>query len=59
MRAGKITVHRLDPATHIGPRSYISPTARLPMARSYLDRTADTVIELIRRDCTTKTLGRR
>jgi len=48
MRAGKITVHRLDPATHVGPRSYISPTALLPDGRSHLDRTADTVIELIR-----------
>ena len=47
-RAGKITVHRLDPATHVGPRSYISPTAQLPDGRSHLDRTADTVIGLIR-----------
>ncbi|TCO35640.1 hypothetical protein EV652_101525 [Kribbella steppae] len=48
VRAGKVTVHRLDPATHVGPRSYISPTAMLPDGRSHLDRTADTVIELIR-----------
>ncbi|XVQ09682.1 hypothetical protein ACQP1W_45380 [Spirillospora sp. CA-255316] len=47
-RAGKVTVHRLDPATHVGPRSYISPKARLPDGRSHLDRTADTVIALIR-----------
>ncbi|MGX7670686.1 hypothetical protein [Plantactinospora sp. DSM 117369] len=47
-RDGKITVHRLDPATHVGPRSYISPKARLPDGRSHLDRTADTVIALIR-----------
>ncbi|MET7367692.1 hypothetical protein ABZS61_17920 [Streptomyces sp. NPDC005566] len=47
-RAGKITVHRLDPATHVGPHSYISTTARLPDGRSHLDRTADTVISLIR-----------
>ncbi|WP_199733391.1 hypothetical protein [Micromonospora sp. BL4] len=47
-RAGKITVHRLDPATHVGPRSYISPQARLPDGRTHLDRTADTVIALIR-----------
>jgi hypothetical protein len=47
-RAGKIIVLRLDPATHVGPRSYISPTAQLPDGRSYLDRTADTVIGLIR-----------
>jgi hypothetical protein len=47
-RAGKVTVHRLDPATHVGPRSYISPEARLPDGRSHLDRTADTVIGLVR-----------
>ncbi|MFI6274516.1 hypothetical protein [Streptomyces sp. NPDC050988] len=47
-RAGKITVHRLDPATHLGPRSYISPEGKLPDGRSYLDHTADTVIALIR-----------
>ncbi|MFF3486532.1 hypothetical protein ACFYXC_25120 [Streptomyces sp. NPDC002701] len=47
-RAGKITVHRLDPATHVGPRSYISPSAHLPDGRTHLDRTAATVIELIR-----------
>ncbi|MFC8662164.1 hypothetical protein [Streptomyces sp. NPDC057199] len=47
-RAGKITVHRLDPATHVGPCSYVSPTAQLPDGRSHLDRTADTVIALIR-----------
>ncbi|TDD23735.1 hypothetical protein E1218_17405 [Kribbella turkmenica] len=48
LRAGRITVHRLDPATHVGPRSYISPTAMLPDGRSHLDRTAETVLELIR-----------
>jgi hypothetical protein len=47
-RAGKISVHRLDPATHIGPLSYISPEARLPDGRTHLDRTADLVIKLIR-----------
>ncbi|MEV0718730.1 hypothetical protein [Asanoa sp. NPDC050611] len=47
-RAGKITVHRLDPATHVGARSYISAAARLPDGRSHLDRTADTVLALIR-----------
>lgn len=47
-RAGKITVHRLDPATHVGPRGYISPNALLPDGRSHLDRTAHTVIALIR-----------
>jgi hypothetical protein len=48
VRAGKVTVYGLDPALHIGPRSYISPEARLPDGRSYLDRTADTVIAIIR-----------
>ncbi|WP_328476089.1 hypothetical protein OHA21_21005 [Actinoplanes sp. NBC_00393] len=48
VRAGKISVHLLDPATHVGPRSYISPDATLPDGRSHLDRTAATVIELIR-----------
>jgi hypothetical protein len=47
-RAGKVTAHRLDPATHVGPRSYISPETQLPDGRSHLDRTADTVISLIR-----------
>jgi hypothetical protein len=47
-RAGKITVHRLDPATHMGRRSYISPQTRLPDGRSHLDHTTDTVITLIR-----------
>jgi hypothetical protein len=47
-RAGKITVHPLDPATHVGPHSYISPDARLADGRSHLDRTADTVVALIR-----------
>jgi hypothetical protein len=41
-------MHRLDLATHVGPRSYISPDARLPDDRSHLDRTADMVITLIR-----------
>ncbi|QFQ95055.1 hypothetical protein F9278_01345 [Streptomyces phaeolivaceus] len=48
LRAGRITVHRLDPATHLGPRSYISPDTRLPDGRTYLDRTTDTVIGIVR-----------
>jgi hypothetical protein len=47
-RAGKITAHWLDPATHLGPSSYISPEQRLPDGRSHLDRTTDTVLSLIR-----------
>ncbi|MGP3910879.1 hypothetical protein [Nonomuraea sp. 10N515B] len=60
-RAGKITAHRLDPATHIGRHSYISPEAHLPDGRTYLDRTADTVIALIRdhRGATARTVRRR
>ncbi|GGL03000.1 hypothetical protein Sme01_19260 [Sphaerisporangium melleum] len=50
-RAGKITVHRLDPATHLGRRSYISPDAWLPDGRSHLGHTADTVIALVRTYC--------
>ncbi|ELP66561.1 hypothetical protein ACKI1I_13035 [Streptomyces turgidiscabies] len=41
-------MHRLDPATHFGPQSYISPTAQLPDGRSHLARTADTVIAVVR-----------
>jgi hypothetical protein len=48
---GKITVRSLDPAAHYGPKGYISPTSRLADGRSYLDRTTETVIEIIRRDC--------
>ncbi|MFI2378028.1 hypothetical protein ACH5AO_23640 [Streptomyces sp. NPDC018964] len=47
-RAGRITVHTLDPATHVGPRSYISPTALLPDGTSHLDRTAALVVALVR-----------
>ena len=49
-RAGKITVHRLDPAHHVGPHSYISPQAHLPDGRSYLQRTAETIVDIIRGD---------
>ena len=49
VRDGKVSVHRLDPATHVGPRSYISPEARMPDGRTYLERTTATVIALIRR----------
>ncbi|MGW0705539.1 hypothetical protein ACWD4G_06130 [Streptomyces sp. NPDC002643] len=48
LRAGKITVHRLDPATHLGPNGYISPEGRLPDGRSHLDHTTETVIALVR-----------
>ncbi|UBU18275.1 hypothetical protein [Nonomuraea gerenzanensis] len=48
VRAGKVVVHRLDPATHVGQRSYINPEALLPDGRSHLDRTTGTVIALIR-----------
>ncbi|MFC8420390.1 hypothetical protein ACFUN7_05770 [Streptomyces sp. NPDC057236] len=47
-RAGKVTVHRLDPAPHLGRRSYISPDAYRPDGRSHLDHTTDTVLALIR-----------
>ncbi|WP_061294702.1 hypothetical protein [Herbidospora cretacea] len=48
VRAGKVTVHRLDPATHMGRRGYISPAERLPDGRTYLERTTGTVIAAIR-----------
>jgi hypothetical protein len=48
VRAGEVTVHRLDPAAHFGRSSYISPTALLPDGRSHLDRTTDTVLALLR-----------
>ncbi|WP_211267345.1 hypothetical protein [Nonomuraea candida] len=41
-------MHRLDPATHVGRHSYISPEARLPDGRSHLERTTDTVVALVR-----------
>ncbi|MDT0394874.1 MULTISPECIES: hypothetical protein [Streptomyces] len=47
-RAGKVTVHRLDPATHLGRNSYISPDAHRADGRSHLDHTTDTVLALIR-----------
>ncbi|MFI7708039.1 hypothetical protein [Nonomuraea sp. NPDC049480] len=47
-RDGRITTRRLDPATHVGRNSYISPEARLPDGRSHLDRTTDIVIALVR-----------
>ncbi|GAB2574350.1 hypothetical protein [Kribbella endophytica] len=50
VRDGRVTRHELDPATHVGPTSYISPTAVLPDGRTYLDRTTATVIAIIRDD---------
>ncbi|MEU2896482.1 hypothetical protein ABZ690_35505 [Streptomyces sp. NPDC006967] len=47
-RAGKVTVHRLDPATHLGRRSYISRESHRPDGRSHLDHTTDTVLALVR-----------
>lgn len=47
-RAGTTTVHRLDPAHHVGPESYISPQAHLPDGRSYLQRTAETIVDIVR-----------
>ncbi|MEV0891783.1 hypothetical protein [Promicromonospora sp. MEB111] len=51
LAAGKVRVHRLDPATHVGPLSYISPTAKLEDGSSHLDRTTETVVEIIREEC--------
>lgn len=49
--SGKVTVHSLEPATHVGPQSYISPTAYLGDGRSHLCRTTDAVIDIVRRIC--------
>ncbi|CAM5576417.1 DNA-damage-inducible protein J OS=Streptomyces tendae OX=1932 GN=F3L20_20695 PE=4 SV=1 [Streptomyces tendae] len=40
----------VEPATHVGPRSYISPSTLLPDGRSHLDRTTDTVLAIVRAD---------
>ncbi|GAA0502109.1 hypothetical protein Ade02nite_37800 [Paractinoplanes deccanensis] len=48
VRDGKVDVHGLDPATHVGPLSYISPDAQLPDGRTHLARTAATVIDIVR-----------
>lgn len=48
VNAGLVSVHHLEPATHVGPRSYISPTATLPDGRTHLERTAALVVSLIR-----------
>jgi hypothetical protein len=47
-RAGSVTVHHLEPATHVGPLSYISPSALLPDGRSHLDRTVEVVLDIVR-----------
>ena len=51
VRAGKVSVQRLEPATHVGPQSYISPSAHLEDGRSHLCRTTETVIDIIRCIC--------
>ncbi|WP_019179866.1 hypothetical protein [Microbacterium yannicii] len=48
IKAGLVNVHQLEPATHVGPRSYISATAKLPDGRTHLERTTDVVVSLIR-----------
>lgn len=48
VRTGKVTVHWLDPSTHVGPNSYISPDARLPDGRTHLARTTDLIVDVIR-----------
>lgn len=48
VKAGLVSSHHLEPATHVGPRSYISPTAMLPDGRTHLERTAALVVALIR-----------
>jgi len=48
VRDGKVTVHWLDPSSHVGPHSYISPDARLPDGRTYLARTTDLIVAIVR-----------
>ena len=38
----------MDPAPHLGRRSYISPAYHRPDGRSHLEHTTDTVLALIR-----------
>jgi hypothetical protein len=57
-RAGLVTEHRLDPATHVGPRSYISPSARLADGRTHLERTVDTVLAIVRTEAGTTATAR-
>ncbi|GAA0583277.1 hypothetical protein HPO96_09125 [Kribbella sandramycini] len=56
-RAAKVTVIGLEPATHVGPRSYISPTATLPDGRTHLDRTAAEVLAIVRAHSATPPAG--
>jgi hypothetical protein len=53
-RAGQVIVHRQEPATHLGPDSYISPDAHLADGRSHLHRTCEIVAELIDEVTTTE-----
>ncbi len=47
---GDVQVHGLEPATHVGPLSYISASTRLPDGRTPLERTTQLVVSLIRAD---------
>jgi hypothetical protein len=40
----------LEPATHVGPLSYISATTTLPDGRTPLERTTQLVVSIIRSD---------
>ncbi len=53
--AGRVLTHRLDPAHHVGPLSYISADARLPDGRTYLLRTTEEILSIIRTAVTTRT----
>ncbi|MFD5574903.1 hypothetical protein [Streptomyces cadmiisoli] len=44
----KVTMLRLDHATHTGPQSYMSPVAEVPDGRTHLDHTTDIVVGLVR-----------
>lgn len=50
IRNGDVHVHGLEPATHVGPLSYISATTTLPDGRTPLERTTQLVVSIIRSD---------
>jgi len=50
LRNGEVHVHGLEPATHVGPRSYISAATVLPDGRTPLERTTQLVVSIIRSD---------
>lgn len=52
IRAGKVTVHHLDPATHLGEHNYIHPHTTAPDGHTYLSRTVDALLTVIEKETT-------